>query len=144
MKVYVARAYDMTHGRDCHKIGFSKNPETRARSMSDTFIGARFVRGTYPTIVHAIPAVAARRVESALHWLFRHKQIRGEWFTLDAQDLAWIARQTEKTILRAADAEWYRTCDLPKGQRCPARRYRVWRPTVPRQLRLFRDEDADG
>ncbi len=133
MMVYVAHARDDTHAVDYYKIGRSKNPSHRMKSASSTFVGARFARGEHPVVIHTLDARVAHRAEKALHWLFRRKRVYGEWFRLDEQDLAWIAAQDEQAIIRAADAEWYRTADLPRGARGHSRHFGNWRPTSPRQ-----------
>lgn len=122
MTVYIAEA------RGQYKIGRSKNPAARVLRVGQTHIYMHLHRGEYPVIVHTMPADAAHRVEKALHWLFRHKQVYGEWFALDPQDLAWIAEQTEASILHAADAEWYRILKTPRPW-YKDRAHKTWRPT---------------
>jgi hypothetical protein len=128
MMVYIALA------RGVYKIGRSKNPEARMPAVKHTCKapGFRLRRLEHPMIVQTVP-ITTPRTEKALHWLFRHKQIAGEWFALEQSDLEWIAAQTEATILRAADAEWYRILTLPRPW-YRERAHMTWKPFTPREL----------
>lgn len=120
--VYIAVA------RGDYKIGHSIDPETRVRTARQSHIHMRFRRGEYPTIVHTIEAPIAHRVERALHFLFRRKQVYGEWFRLEDSDLDWIKAQTAQSILADADREWFRIKALPRGQQFKERLNETWIP----------------
>lgn len=65
------------------KIGFSGDPQARFNRLckQDTLMPAKndfqFVEAWFGTVSD----------ESALHKLFAHKRIRGEWFDIDSEDL---------------------------------------------------------
>lgn len=120
--VYIAEA------RGQYKIGHSKDPVARMPHARESHIHMRFRYGEYPIVIHTIPATVAHRVEKALHWLFRHKKVYGEWFALNEQDLLWIRSQSAESILRAADAEWYRVQAIPRGQRHRETNHGRWKP----------------
>lgn len=63
-----------------YKIGFSKNPKYRERTL----------QSEKPTIVLINKFKGSAKQEKALHQLFRHKRIRGEWFSLNQSDIALI------------------------------------------------------
>ncbi|GAB3552909.1 GIY-YIG nuclease family protein [Spirosoma fluminis] len=60
-----------------YKIGRSRNPSTRERTL----------QATEPqiTLIKAYPGTS--KDEAHLHEFFAHKRIRGEWFNLDEADL---------------------------------------------------------
>lgn len=77
---YVYLMHDTTNGY--HKIGISKNPEYRERTL----------QSEKPTIellcAKQFPSrTIAEAIESALHKAFEVKRIRGEWFVLSSTDV---------------------------------------------------------
>jgi len=65
-----------------HKIGASSRPDARFREVTAGEPDA--------AVVHLIPSERPFLIESCLKGAFADKQIRGEWFDLDATDVARI------------------------------------------------------
>lgn len=65
----------------CTKIGRSKNPRIRERTL----------QSEKPTIT--LFRVCEKDVEQRLHTKFSHKNIRGEWFDLTQEDIDWICKE---------------------------------------------------
>lgn len=66
-----------------YKIGLTVDPKER--------IGTLGVQLPYPIrVIHLIPAENMEAAENHLHDLFRGKRVRGEWFELDEQEVAFI------------------------------------------------------
>lgn len=66
--------------RNVHKIGYSKNPEQRERTL----------QSEVPSIEKIAQYNGSTADEKALHIRFAEKRLRGEWFNLDESDLAQI------------------------------------------------------
>ena len=66
-----------------YKIGMSKDPQSRLEQLS-----------TQPPfdieLICTIPTNDMVALEAEIHKLFKHKRKRGEWFTLDTQDVKFI------------------------------------------------------
>ena len=76
--------YLMKADNGLYKIGISTNPANRHKSLS-----------TGPIAVNLIWSKElpdAPQIEKTLHWRFRSKRIRGEWFNLDKADIEYIRR----------------------------------------------------
>jgi predicted GIY-YIG superfamily endonuclease len=84
--VYVIYVED-TAGERFYKIGLSENFNQRIAKHQ---CGCQF-----EICVATVYYVADMQLEErALHAVFKHKRVRGEWFRLDAGDLAEIAART--------------------------------------------------
>jgi hypothetical protein len=101
---------------DLHKIGWSKDPESRLGAL-----GGR----SRCRVVHAFPCGSPRRVERRLHDYFDGKRSHGEWFRLDESDvllfrLIGACRTTEdlpQVVRSAPDPEpkdWGQSYGLPQ------------------------------
>lgn len=67
------------------KIGQSENPRRRVRQL----------RGATPfpvVVIHKLRTIFYREIERELHAMFASKRTRGEWFSLNADDLDLIKR----------------------------------------------------
>lgn len=64
-----------------YKIGRTWNVDQRMKSLSQTLLPAPFV------IVLSSRVYSGPKVEKALHNRYSSKRIRGEWFSLDSQDI---------------------------------------------------------
>jgi hypothetical protein len=63
-----------------HKIGFSSHPMKRFRTIM-------IKRKQLMSIEHLIPTPDPEQREAELHFMFRDKNIEGEWFDLSEDDL---------------------------------------------------------
>jgi hypothetical protein len=70
-------------GGDFYKIGLAINVEDRLRSH-------RTSSPYPPEMIHTIRTPSMRRLETALHHAYAHKRTTGEWFALEADDVAAI------------------------------------------------------
>ena len=71
----------------CHKIGFSNDPELRAKNLS---------RGGSPLrVVHAIATSDMRWLERVMHAAHAHARVGGEWFRLTDDDVVNFSGLTE-------------------------------------------------
>ena len=77
--VYIAK---QTNSDATYKIGITKNIEERRRTFK---IGNAFIE-----IVASLRTDKAREIEKKLHNIFKNKQIEGEWFLLNKNDLSFI------------------------------------------------------
>ena len=71
-----------------YKIGRSKNPEARERTL----------QSEKPTIEMIFSAESKISDEKVLHELFKNKRIRGEWFDLSGSDINKIKEYFEKSL----------------------------------------------
>lgn len=70
----------------CYKIGQSRDPASRARSLGNIPV--------HPPVLAVITTARRGWLEKYLHAAFRHLQVRGEWFRLGADDIALICGVT--------------------------------------------------
>jgi hypothetical protein len=70
-------------GDSYYKIGYSKRPPQRRVDISPKLPFEL-------QLIHAIEADNARALEMQLHERFTEKRLRGEWFRLTEQDVAYI------------------------------------------------------
>lgn len=83
--VYIIRDIDLT---GAYKIGRTRYPSQR---MFDFGVKLPFEFA----IVRIIPCEDSYALERQLHQHFANKRTRGEWFALDADDIAWIKQITD-------------------------------------------------
>ena len=80
---YVYLMHDTSHGY--YKIGISNQPEYRERTLqSEKPTIEKICAKAYPN------RTIAGAIESALHKAYESKRLRGEWFSLDANDITAI------------------------------------------------------
>jgi hypothetical protein len=68
---------------DRYKIGRTENLTSRLRSIQTSNPKAI-------EVVHTIESEDFAAIEKAIHRKFKDQRVRGEWFKLDRDDLAWI------------------------------------------------------
>lgn len=68
------------------KIGIAANPQKR---LGEINVGSPIE----VVLLHAFPDVLARTSETEFHRLFASKRVKGEWFSLDDNDIAYIRRK---------------------------------------------------
>lgn len=73
----------LVEGRDCYKIGKTKDLPTRIRT-----IGIQLPFQT--RLIHFIPTSDMVWAETYLHRTFADARLNGEWFNLNSDDVAWI------------------------------------------------------
>ena len=73
----------------CYKIGRTKHLEKRLKDLSALF-------PTPLDLICAIPSDDLIIDEKSAHARFDSKRIKGEWFDLTAEDIAWLKQQEEK------------------------------------------------
>ncbi len=84
-KCFVYLMYDEKNGY--YKIGISNNPQYRERTLQSEKPSIRLL------CAKDFPArIIAEAIEGALHKAFAAKHMRGEWFNLEAQDVANIIK----------------------------------------------------
>lgn len=66
-----------------YKIGLSKNPTERIKQLNTN-------APHEITLIHTFPADHAKAAEEILHIDFASKRVKGEWFALDEDDVAWL------------------------------------------------------
>lgn len=66
-----------------YKIGFTKNSDIKKRISS-------LQTGSKDTIreLYKFESLHGRKIETTLHNLYKHKNIKNEWFSLDIKDVA--------------------------------------------------------
>lgn len=98
-----------------YKIGFARDPNTRRKRLQTG--SPKPIR-----IVHTIRTWHYRHVEEKLHDHFDDKRVRGEWFALDADDVAYFktldsfGKTPEENAKRAADDAAFLASDRHKQQ----------------------------
>lgn len=80
--------YLMRNEEGLHKIGFSKDPDVRLRTVAAQ-------EGQSVELVCQIPSLDMRALERDLHLQFNHLRVRGEWFYLSEGDTAYLLRLSE-------------------------------------------------
>lgn len=100
-----------------YKIGRSKNPQQRISEVGGAVLPLNI------TLVHKIASGDSRASERELQRRFKSKRHRGEWYTLDASDVAYICELTDLTpadVLEArarlADFERRHNIDVRAGE----------------------------
>lgn len=73
----------LLHDGEFYKIGMSGQPDKRLAQL-------QYQDGREYTIVALIPTEDNRRLEKELHKRFHSKRVKGEWFSLAPEDIAWI------------------------------------------------------
>lgn len=66
-----------------YKIGLSTDPTRR-------FLSLNTASPVELTLLHTFPANHAKIAEEVLHSDFASKRVKGEWFALDEDDVAWL------------------------------------------------------
>lgn len=74
----------LLHDGEFYKIGMSGQPDKRLQQL-------QYQDGRDYTIVALIPTEDNRRLEADLHKKYRSKRVKGEWFNLAPEDIAWIS-----------------------------------------------------
>lgn len=69
---------------ELYKIGMTSSPDKRLQQL-------QYQDGREYTMVVSIPTPDHRGLEAQLHKKFKSKRVKGEWFNLDPDDIAWIA-----------------------------------------------------
>lgn len=90
--------YLIRDGKHSYKIGSAKNPERR---LSELQVGSC----RRLALSWSMQTELAIWLEGYLHWKFRSQQIRGEWFSLDADEVQWITSLTVEGIRRLRQEE---------------------------------------
>jgi len=76
------------------KVGFSADPERRARDLQRQGHKAIFIFGLWP--VGKQMAMAAERYA---HWLLRHQHYRGEWFNATREEAGAAIQKAGQAVL---------------------------------------------
>jgi hypothetical protein len=96
-KVYVMQ------GRDCVKVGFSKNPQARRVSLQSRNTGVLSVAAEFPVD-------DARAVESAAHKMLSERRLEGEWFDASVDEAVAVIRQAIEIVAnRVASPKFVRS-----------------------------------
>lgn len=84
--IYIAKA------NSSYKIGYTKLLSRRLKQMKTA--------NHIIDMIHTIPVLNGRAVESKLHAYFRDKKISGEWYNLDEDEVSLVLEcKTEYDIL---------------------------------------------
>lgn len=88
-------------GLGLYKIGISSDPERRLQEINS---GNGSAKPPYEVvIVHSIHVTNPLRVERYLHQKFDHLRLKGEWFRLTSNEIAFIRRFNERDITEGND-----------------------------------------
>jgi hypothetical protein len=82
-KASVAGGVYLLHCNGLYKIGLGSDVKKRIKQLQT---GTPFEI----THIHTVPTATPDVLEAELHARFAHKRVRGEWFALDAGDVAYI------------------------------------------------------
>jgi hypothetical protein len=74
-------------GGGYHKLGQTMNPKTRYAGQKYPF---------QVSIIHLIPVSNMDAAERALHAMFGHRRVHGEWYKLDDSDIKRIVELTSR------------------------------------------------
>ncbi len=78
----------LVEGRDCYKIGKSKDAPKRTRTFG-------LLLPFQTRLIHTIPTSDMAWAEAYLHQTFADVRLNGEWFELGYDDVSWICELTE-------------------------------------------------
>jgi hypothetical protein len=78
----------LVHDGALYKIGISVQPDKRIQQL-------KYENGRPCTILVLIETENYRALEGQLHERFSNKRVKGEWFDLAAEDVAWIKSLAE-------------------------------------------------
>lgn len=94
---YAGAVYLLRVGNS-YKIGCSKNPDKRIRQLQT---------GSSASIqcAHLLPTNYYQQIESQLHAKFADKRDIGEWFHLEAEDVAYIRSLNENGLTQQEQLE---------------------------------------
>src|SRR5262245_61983914 len=83
----------------CHKIGQSHRPRARVSELRYTERDRRL------KVLHVITTCDREWLEAYLHVAFRHGHVRGDWFYLTDEEVAWLkALSSVNTVADLPDA----------------------------------------